>query len=271
MSETNSIAASKGDGTEITRFNALRHGVLSRYTVLPWEDADEYRALVASLVAEHGLRDRPKSIWSRNSPASCGASVGCVSRRRPPTGAGLENSFSVSTETPRRRRWLTSPSADKGADVSEAVRITPADTEDELRDLDDDEAMTRHALDILKSQRNEAYEAALAELREDTQGVVGGYAQAQARMNSKRTKNPLPRRRGVCAVSLKIRCCRGSRSVKRRSANVRCSASRLSANRSTPTSSSGSAVTRSTWTASWNGCCRCLLRLRDLRQGAMAG
>ena len=28
-------------------------GVLSRYTVLPWEDAEEYRALVAALVAEH--------------------------------------------------------------------------------------------------------------------------------------------------------------------------------------------------------------------------
>jgi hypothetical protein len=40
-------------GTEITRFNALRHGMLSRDTVLPWEDADEYRALVAALVAEH--------------------------------------------------------------------------------------------------------------------------------------------------------------------------------------------------------------------------
>ena len=39
--------------TEITRFNALRHGVLSRYTVLPWEDAAEYRDLVAALVAEH--------------------------------------------------------------------------------------------------------------------------------------------------------------------------------------------------------------------------
>jgi hypothetical protein len=25
-------------GTAMTRFNALRHGVLSRYTVLPWED-----------------------------------------------------------------------------------------------------------------------------------------------------------------------------------------------------------------------------------------
>ena len=28
-------------------------GVLSRYTVLPWEDAEEYRALVAAPVAEH--------------------------------------------------------------------------------------------------------------------------------------------------------------------------------------------------------------------------
>ena len=40
--------------TEVTRFNALRHGVLSRYTVLPWENADEYHAVVAALVAEHG-------------------------------------------------------------------------------------------------------------------------------------------------------------------------------------------------------------------------
>ena len=39
--------------TDITRFNALRHGVLSRYTVLPWEDEQEYRAVVSALVAEH--------------------------------------------------------------------------------------------------------------------------------------------------------------------------------------------------------------------------
>ena len=45
-------------GTEITRFNALRHGVLSRYTVLPWEDETEYHALVAALVAEHAPQGR---------------------------------------------------------------------------------------------------------------------------------------------------------------------------------------------------------------------
>ena len=42
-----------GDACEATRFNALRHGVLSRYTVLPWEDAEEYRGILAALVAEH--------------------------------------------------------------------------------------------------------------------------------------------------------------------------------------------------------------------------
>jgi hypothetical protein len=37
----------------MTRFNALRHGVLSRYTVLPWEDPHEYGVLIEALAAEH--------------------------------------------------------------------------------------------------------------------------------------------------------------------------------------------------------------------------
>jgi hypothetical protein len=49
---TQTLPAETG-GPDITR-NALRHGVLSRYTVLPWECADEYRAVVEALVAEHG-------------------------------------------------------------------------------------------------------------------------------------------------------------------------------------------------------------------------
>ena len=34
----------ENDGTVLTRFNALRHGILSRYTVLPWEDEGRRRA-----------------------------------------------------------------------------------------------------------------------------------------------------------------------------------------------------------------------------------
>jgi hypothetical protein len=54
MTSTTQTLPAETGGTDITRFNALRHGVLSRYTVLPWENADEYRAVVEALVAEHG-------------------------------------------------------------------------------------------------------------------------------------------------------------------------------------------------------------------------
>ena len=42
MTKTTPALPAETGGTEVTRFNALRHGVLSRYTVLPWENADEY-------------------------------------------------------------------------------------------------------------------------------------------------------------------------------------------------------------------------------------
>jgi hypothetical protein len=53
MNEIKSNLPATVGGTEITRFNALRHGVLSRYTVLPWEDTAEYGDLLAALTAEH--------------------------------------------------------------------------------------------------------------------------------------------------------------------------------------------------------------------------
>jgi hypothetical protein len=36
-----------------TRFNATKYGILSRHTVLPWEDAEEYRELHDALIAEY--------------------------------------------------------------------------------------------------------------------------------------------------------------------------------------------------------------------------
>src|SRR5215467_5275033 len=41
------------DGYDASRFNALRHGVLSAHTVLPWEDKAEYEALLNALVKEY--------------------------------------------------------------------------------------------------------------------------------------------------------------------------------------------------------------------------
>jgi len=50
------------------------------------------------------------------------------------------------------------------------------DTVEDIREMQEDEAMTRRALDLLRSKRNNTYEAALAALREDTRDLVGGCA-----------------------------------------------------------------------------------------------
>jgi len=47
------VDAIDSDSYQVSRFNAVRHGVLSRYTILPWESEAEYRMVLEALVAEH--------------------------------------------------------------------------------------------------------------------------------------------------------------------------------------------------------------------------
>ncbi len=78
---------------ETTRFNALRHGVLSRYTVLPWEDNTEYQALLDALVAEHApqgpteehlVEEMASIIWRKRRLRLAEAAVYREALRRPP-------------------------------------------------------------------------------------------------------------------------------------------------------------------------------------------
>ena len=68
-------------GTELSRFNALRHGILSRYTVLPWEDGAEYAAIVAALTAEHNPQGPTEEHLVEELAGIIGGSAGCDSPR----------------------------------------------------------------------------------------------------------------------------------------------------------------------------------------------
>jgi hypothetical protein len=155
-------------GTDITRFNALKHGVLSRYTVLPWEDADEYRTLVAALTAEHApqgpteehlVEELAGIVWRKRRLRLAEAAA----HRR-----GLEETLSSHRDTVKMA-LVHLDAKNPSERVIDAIRASPSDTEKDVRELENNEAMTRRALDLLNSRRNDAYEAALAELREDTQ------------------------------------------------------------------------------------------------------
>ena len=99
-------------------------------------------------------------------------------------------------------------STQQSEDIGDAIRATLAGTDEDIAAMEADEAMTRRALDLLGSRRNDVYEAALAALREDTQAW---WADALARDPAKcrrvrsfplpmRQPASLPRRRGAAVV-----------------------------------------------------------------------
>jgi hypothetical protein len=155
-------------GADITRFNALRHGVLSRYTVLPWESTEEYRAIIEALVTEHGPQGPTEEhlveeiagiLWRKRRLRLAEAAA----HRR-----GLEGTLSSYRETVKVALVHLDTSG-QSERVVDAIRATVADTHEDIIDMAADEAVTRHALELLDSKRNDAYEAGLAALREDTQ------------------------------------------------------------------------------------------------------
>ena len=164
MTELAQVLRDEVPSTELTRFNALRHGVLSRYTVLPWENADEYHAIVAALVAEHAPQG--------------------------PTEEHLVEEIAGIMWRKRRLRLAEAAAHRRGLEETlesyrETVKValvhlgaTAADTQEDMADMAADEAMTRRALELLGSKRNDAYEAGLAAyeaglaaLREDIQSL----------------------------------------------------------------------------------------------------
>ena len=166
MNDITLALSADAPGTEVTRFNALRHGVLSRYTVLPWEDADEYLAVVGALVAEHG----PQGPTEEHLVEELAGILWRKRRLRLAEAAAHRHGLDGALASHRNTVKVALVHLDatgQSERVVDAIRATAADTEDDIRAVRDDEAMTRRA--VLGSRRNDAYEAALAELREDTQ------------------------------------------------------------------------------------------------------
>ena len=168
MTQAEHTLSAEAVGTEVTRFNALKHGLLSRYTVLPWEDAAEYHDLIAALLDEHAPRGPTEEhlveelagiFWRKR---RLRLAEGAAHRR------GLEATKSPYGHTVSSALVLVDCSG-QSEWVGNAIRATGSDTQQDIVDMEEDEVITRRALDLLNSNRNDAYEAALAALREDTQ------------------------------------------------------------------------------------------------------
>jgi hypothetical protein len=167
MTESTLTMPAETGGTAITRFNALKHGILSRYTVLPWEDPEEYRALVAALTGEH----TPQGPTEEHLVEELAGILWRKRRLRLAEAAAHRRGFEHALEPYRKTVEVALAhldATDQSEQASDAVHATAVDTAAEIVDIEGEEAMTRRALDLLGSRRNDAYEAALASLRDDT-------------------------------------------------------------------------------------------------------
>lgn len=168
MTQAQDIFPVVGAGTEITRFNALRHGVLSCYTVLPWEDEAEYQALLSALVAEHV----PQGPTEEHLVEELTGIIWRKRRLRLAEAAAHQRGLEDATEPYGGTVKAALAHLDSGNQVegvSDSIRATPEETTEELRDLDEDEAMTAKAREFLSEGKARTYEKSLAALRADTQ------------------------------------------------------------------------------------------------------
>ncbi len=159
----------RGGNYEIGRFNALRHGVLSQYTVLPWENGDEYRALLEALVAErvpqgateeHLVEEVAGIIWRKR-------------RLRLGESAAHHRALKRTTDPHQqtaKAALIHVPGNVEVDSIDDAIRSTDEQTAEDLADLEADQAMTEGALALLEKPSQAAYARALGALRQDTRG-----------------------------------------------------------------------------------------------------
>jgi hypothetical protein len=150
-----------------SRLNAVRHGILSRHTVLPWEEETEYLSLYGELLSEH----------SPNGPTEehlVEEIAGIFWRKRRLRLAelaahhhGLEDTTAPFRDTVKAAlAHLGTGEQIEG--ISVAIRATPEETNEQLADVEEDAAMTQKALKILRQDVADAYAKALIALRDDT-------------------------------------------------------------------------------------------------------
>ena len=148
-------------GCDVSRFNALRHGVLSAHTVLPWEDKAEYETLLNALVGEytphgptqeHLVEEIAGVIWRKRRLRLAEA----ASYR-----SGLEGMRQPFSDTLERALIQVEP-------VIDFFTQSPWRTPEDLTELKNRQASARKALEILSTGKAGAYDAALVELDDST-------------------------------------------------------------------------------------------------------
>jgi hypothetical protein len=159
-------------GYAVTRFNAVRHGVLSKHTVLPWEDEAEYEVLLTALVDEH----KPKGPTEEHLVEELAGAIWRKRRLRIGEKAAHARALERTTNPlefarTSRAALVLVTSEFSGQVKAEAVSATDEQSAASKQTLEDDEARAHQALKVLERNTQNAYEEAIELLSDEERSI----------------------------------------------------------------------------------------------------
>lgn len=156
------------DSYRAVRFNAVKHGILSRHTVLPHEDGEEYQALHAALVAEH----QPSGPTEAHLVEELAGIIWRKRRVLQAEGARINEDLNNAVRRPDDVLPAAAPFdsslSGQEIDLQNLLTMTPELVEDHLEYTRDDLEACRRALAILEDGDGDAYDRAVATLLADS-------------------------------------------------------------------------------------------------------
>jgi hypothetical protein len=160
------------------RYNATTHGVLSRHTVLPWEDGAEYEGLLQSFLAEynptgpteeHLVEEIAGIVWRKRRLRMAEGVAYRETLRDKVRGSANSTDYLRDRD---RARMVEAACVDiagpnfngKCSDLSEAITSDNASTKEELADIEALLKAVGRARKLLKAEDPTSYPRALASL-----------------------------------------------------------------------------------------------------------
>ncbi len=153
---------------EPVRFNAMKHGILSRLVVLAHEDHAEYGDLLAALVEEH----RPGGMTERHLVEELAAIIWRKRRVLMAEGAKINEGLRNAVNSPKSIMPSAAPfqrgMSGENADLREVLDATPSEIAERQRDAEIDLSATQKAAAILRKGGPKAYTKALRALIQES-------------------------------------------------------------------------------------------------------
>jgi hypothetical protein len=152
---------------DASRLNALQHGVLSQFTVLPWEDATEYADLLTALATEHAptgpteehlVEELTGVLWRKRRLRLAEAAT--LHRGLHATKDAYRNTVGVA--------MVMRGTKSEKPKIEAAITTSAKSISAELADVEADHAKTISALAILQGDEPDAYARALETLKAET-------------------------------------------------------------------------------------------------------